>query len=103
MLMLPTGQSATQAPQPLHDSAWMLGWVRAPAGGKADGLLLAAVLTALAEHLGSGQTACLDMGHILPGCLGCRPEHRRLAGADALGAEGALAAVKIHRGEARPP
>jgi hypothetical protein len=69
MLMLPTGQSATQAPQPLHDSAWMLGWVRAPAGGKADGLLLAAVLTALAEHLGSGQTARLDMGHILPGCL----------------------------------
>ena len=50
---------------------------------KTDGLLLAAVLTALAEHLGSGQTARLDMGHILPGCLGCRPEHRRLAGADA--------------------
>ena len=66
MLMLPTGQSATQAPQPLHDSAWMPGVVRAPAGEKRMACCSQLSLTALAEHLGRGQTARLDMGPHTP-------------------------------------
>ncbi|MNO61708.1 hypothetical protein D3C76_523620 [compost metagenome] len=70
---------------------------------KTDGLLLAAVLTALAEDLGTGQATGFDVSHIVPGRLGRRPEHRHLAGADAFTTEGALATLEIHRREAAVP